>query len=345
MFHLTNKSYLEYDFKFTLQYPYAVASDRWSEHPLVDVNHEAAKQEPSFPELLENEYENDLEKKTHKFVLYVDPDTFLNLQIQYWKSLYKGISLEDTYFLYKTYVESVRLNSYIFMESQWEPASMAWSKENILSEVKLVDFTKFKLMFNKVESVKAIENMDKRRVSFEYLLIDYFADENSPYRLELLDRVKKLTWDNWLDELEHLKYEILSGALDAHKLDPNIETNVGSIEEGLSKSDILSWTVDPLFNENVDYIRQTYDHRIFVPCWQRLADQWGVGYDDMDELNELINSDNYEELLRRDIARGYGCSYTRTRFMNKANQVLATWCYERVRQGDIPILKRFSLTR
>jgi len=187
--------------------------------------------------------------------------------------------------------------------------------------------------------------MDKSTVGIEYLLADYFADKLSPYSETLMERVKYLTWDNWLDELEHLKYELLSGTIDIGKLDPTLNITVGNVESELAKSNILSWTVDPLFNEDIDYIRQTYDHTIFNPCWTLLADQWGIPYDDMDELNAMINNDEYENLLLRDINRNYGSSYTRTRFMNKANQTLATWVYDRVREDQIKDLHKFKLKR
>jgi hypothetical protein len=201
-----------------------------------------------------------------------------------------------------------------------------------------------RVLYDRNPPSKVLSAINPNKISFEYLLMDYFArGKKSKYRPEFVRRLKAMTWDNWIDELEHLKYEILSGTLDAGKLDPEIDVSVGNIEDALAKSSFLSWTVDPFFKEDPDYIRQTYDHRIFVPCWQRLADAWDLGYDDMEELNELINQDAYEELLMRDIDRGYGSSYTRTRFMDKANQVLSTWCYEMVRTGDIAALTPFKL--
>ncbi len=350
MFHLVNRTYLEYDFKFTVRYPYLVASERWTTHPIINANPLTAEVEPTFEELLEKSYNNDLDgfwnslvNKNDKLVLYVDPFTFTRLQVQYWKSIYPGITVENCYFLYTTYIESVRLGSYFFMDSNWDPKNEQWNKDNVLSEVKRLPKEAFSELFEKEPEVAAIKAMDKRKLSFEYLLLDYFSEGGSKFKEELLNRIKVLTWENWLDELEHLKYEILSGNIDASKLDPTIETPVGGVEEGLAKSKILSWTVDPLFNNNIDYIRQTYDHNIFIPCWQRLADQWGIGYDDMDELNEMINNDDYEGLLLRDIGRNYGCSYTRTRFMTKANQVLTTWCYEQVRNQNVEALKPFKL--
>jgi hypothetical protein len=267
------------------------------------------------------------------------------LQIEYWKSIFEDLSVDDAHFLHTSYVESRRLVAYNNIIGQWDRTSNTWSRANILSEVDFIDKDSFVELYNSIERSPVLTAMDKTSIGVEYLLADYFGDNETPYKSALFDRIKFLTWDNWIDELEHLKYEILSGTIDAGKLDPTINTTVGNVEEELAKSEMLSWTVDPLFREDVDYIRSAYDPAIFVPCWAKLAEVWGHDYDDMEELNTLINADDYEALLERDIARNYGCSYTSTRFMNKANQSFATWVYECVRKGKTSDLSTFRIKR
>ena len=311
----------------------------------------AEQQADNFEALINDNYDGDVENfwidlvgKTSKLIVYLDSDTITNLQIQYWKSIFAvEPTPEDIHFLHNSYVESARLAAYNNIVGNWDATGDTWTQKSILNTVHFKTLEEITVLCEANKASPALQGMDISTVGIEYLLADYFADNTSKYKSVLLDRVKFLTWDNWLDELEHLKYEILSGTIDAGKLDPAISTTVGNTEAELAKSSILSWTVDPLFNEDIDYIRATYDHTIFVPCWQRLADQWGVPYDDMDELNDMINADDYEGLLLRDIDRNYGSSYTRTRFMNKANQVLATWVYDRVRKELTEDLVKFKL--
>lgn len=353
MFHINRKVYFEYDYKYTPLYPNLIASERWAEHTMIQSNPEAPAVVPTFEVLLKDEFDNSMEKfwafllgKEDKFVVYLEPEVMVRLQIQYWKSIFaRRPTPEALHFLHTTYVESVRLLAYFKIQGQWDPRNNTWVRANALSELEFLSLEEITEISNELPFSPTIAGMDRRDLGIEYLMMDFFADKTSPYKEELLRRIKVLTWDNWLDELEHLKYEILSGTIDAAKLDPTIDTTVGNVEKQLANSDILAWTVDPMFNEDIEYIRSAYDHKIFVPCWQRLADQWGIPYDDMDELNELINTDQYEQLLMRDVDRDYGCSYTRTRFMNKANQTLATWCYDRVRKGKTADLLKFKLKR
>ena len=354
MFHLFNKVYLEYDFKFEQTYPYIVASERWTTHPMIVTKSEAKFLAPSFEELLTKNFNSDMEKfweylykHDEKLIIYVDVNTFNKLIITYWKSIFDKIPLNgDLHFLHKTYIESVRLMNYYGVIGQWDISQTKSVRSNIFNEINFLDQVHIDTISNGVKISNFLRNeVSKRKISFEYLLMDYFADKATPYKDELLDRVKFLTWDNWLDELEHLKYEILSGNIDAKKIDPTINTKVGNVEEELKKSDILKWTVDPQFGKDANYIRINYDYKIFDQCWTKWADAWGVPYDDMDELNEMINTDQYENLLMRDINRGFGSSYTRTRFMTKANQVLTTWAYDLIRNNQTGELSKFKLKR
>ena len=352
MFHIVNKTYFEYDFKFSHQYPFTAASSRWTEHPLLVSNQEIHFEAPSFEKLLEDEFNNDIEQfwkavvsKEEKYIYYLTPDRITELQIQYWRSiLAEDPSVETIHFLHTSWVESTRLNAYNQSTNSWSVGGTERVLHGVLSDVNFMTLDEIRVLYDRNPPSETLRRINLNKISFEYLLLDYFArSKKSQYKPEFLRRLKIMTWDNWIDELEHLKYEILSGTIDAGKLDPSINVKVGNIEEQLAKSEFLSWTVDPFFKEDPTYIRETYDHRIFVPCWQRLADAWDLGYDDMEELNEMINHDEYENLLMRDIERGYGSSYTRTRFMDKANQVLSTWCYEMVRNDNVSALRPFKL--
>lgn len=353
MFHISRKLYLEYDFMFAPTYPSLLVSERWATSPMADDTDLDGDVVPSLDVLLTEKFDGKLEKfweyvlnKDDKFIVYIEPETMIRLQVQYWKSIFeRPPTPEDIHFLYTTYVESVRLMAYFKIHGHWDPRHDDWVRTNVLSEVEQLSLEEITEIYEEMPFSPAIAHVDKRSLSIEYLMMDFFADRKTPYKEELLRRVKAMSWDNWMDELEHLKYEILSGTINVDRLDPNIDTSVGNVEEQLKKSDLLSWTVDPMFNEDVEYIRAAYDYKIFYPCWYGVASIWGEGFEDMSELNELINNDRYEELLMKDVERGFACAYTRTRFLNKANQTLAAWCYDRVRNGKSKELAKFKLPR
>jgi hypothetical protein len=352
MFHITKKVYLEYDYAFTSKYPnYLVASSTYAARPMVTLDDLAAPlQAPTFEELLSADFNNDIEEfwqtlltKETKFIAYLDVDTLTKLQIQYWKSIFTSdFGAAQAHMLYTSWVESLQLWGYYKPIGSFDAVSGEWSRPNAFSipSKTLEEITE---IFNETSVSTTLQNLDNNEVSIEYLMADYFYNNETPNSVELFERIKTLTWDNWLDELAHLRYEILSGTIDAQNLDTNLDITIGNIQEQLALSPSLSWTVDPKFGEDVDYIRNTYNYTIFDPLWNGLAEIWGCEYDDMVEVNRMINEDDYPGLLTRDINRNYGSSYTRTRFMGKCNQVFTTWLYRQVRNSNTNDLAPFRL--
>jgi hypothetical protein len=321
---------------------------------MVTINDIAAPQSANnFNTLLANQYDGDRENfwsdiisKDGNFVVFLDVDTVTALQIQYWSSIFSdSLTVTDMHKLHTSWVESRHLEARFNRVGSWDNTTSTWSRPNAYTDLKFLTVAEIQTLIDENPPSAVLMAMDKNKVSFEYLLADYLVDAESPYKTELVERIKFLTWDNWLDELDHLKYEILSGTIDAGKLDSNLNITIGNIESELAKSNILNWTIDPAFGNDIDYIRSTYNPSVFMTCYAKLAEVWEHQYDDMVELSTLINSDQYEQLLERDINRNYGCSYTRTRFLSKANQVFATYCYIKRRENTTGDLAPFMLRR
>jgi len=352
MFHIANKIYLEYDYKFHQQYPYIVASERWSKHPITISKSPLVSQVSSFEELLLNNYNNDIENfwtdllnREGKIVVFLDPQTVTKLQFQYWKSIFQdSITLENLHLLHTSWIESMRLTGYFDLVGTWDPGTESWTRSNAYTELPIPTLQESQSLYNSTTVSPTLRNMNKTTLSLEYLLADYLYNPNTIYKQVLMEKIKKFTWDNWMDELMHLRYEVLTGNLDLTSIDRNLNISVGNIEQQLSTSNILKWVVDPAFNrDNVEYIRSTYDHQIFNPCWDKTYELWSGGDENMAELNDLINTDQYEELLNRDIARGFGCSYTAKTFYTKSNLVFSTYCYQKKREGKTEDLSNFAL--
>lgn len=345
MFHLFNSVYLDFDFNFQPDgKDFILASDIFGNKPMVTVqNNEAYKSQPTFDDLVnevfsgnKEELWKDLIARQKKVIMYVNVDQLFALQLEYLKSIFKYAECADLYKVHVSFVESSRLQSY-FVNRKADVR-----KTVILNSLVPLSYEKFEELYNATAVSKTLQRVDKTSLSFEYLLADYIVNKETKYKTALLSKVEVITWDNWFDELEQLRHEILFGSLDLKKLDPSLDFSIGTIEETLAKSETLKWTVDKDFAYNRRYIRSTYDHNMFTPLWAKIYDMYSAK-EDMTELSNLINDNQYEKLLNKDIDRGFGCIYTGELFRERSNHVFATYCYTIARSEDKSPLAAFRL--
>jgi hypothetical protein len=345
MFHLFNSVYLQFDFNFEpAGKDFILASDIFGNKPMTTVqNNEVYKSQPSFEDLIkysftgEEDFWANLIARNKKVVVYVNPSQLYKLQIKYLKSIFQHASVHDLYKIHVSFIESIRLNSFV---EDYRGRDIR--KHKILTSINPLSLQEFQELYNLIEVSKVLQNLDKTKLSFEYLLADYVYNKNSKYKSALLAKSEIIIWDNWFNELETLRCEILFGSLDLNKLDPNIELGIGTIEDALARSELLKWTVDADFAYNREYIKTNYDYKTFSSLWDTVYSLYGVS-EDMSETNELIFKSMYEELLTRDINRGFGCTYTGETFNEKSNQVFATYCYNIARTNDTSALASYRL--
>lgn len=345
MFHLFNSVYLQFDFNFEpAGKDFILASDIFGNKPMITVqDNEVYESQPSFEDLIkysfigEEHFWTSLIARNKKVVVYVKPSQLYKLQIKYLKSIFNHASIQDLHKIHVSFVESTRLKSYFEASTGRD-----MRKQKTLTSINPLSLEEFEELYNSTEVSKALQNLDKTTLSFEYLLADYIYNKNSKYKSALLAKSEVMMWDNWFNELEYLRYEILFGALDVNKLDPNIELSIGTIEEALAQSELLKWIVDADFAYNREYIKANYDYKTFSSLWDAVYSLYGVS-EDMSETNELINKNMYEELLTRDINRGFGCTYTGEMFKEKSNHVFATYCYNIARSNNTSVLAPYRL--
>lgn len=345
MFHLFNSVYIDFDFCFEpIGKDFILASDIFGNMPMVTVqNNETYKSQPSFEKLIEESFSGnketlwkDLIARSKKVILYVKPEKLYELQIEFLKSVFKYAECKDLYKIHLSFIESIRLRSY------YEMRDIDARKQIILNRIHPLSYAQFEEIYNNTEVSKTLQRLDKTSLSFEYLLADYIYNSSTKYKHALLSKIEVMTWDNWLDELEQLKYEIIFGSLDLNRLDSSLNFEIGNIEEQLSNSDVLKWVVDRNFTHNRKYIKSTYDYKMFNPLWENIYAMYS-GEEKMDDLNELINTDQYEEILWRDINRGFGCLFTGEMFKGRSNHVFATHCYKIARSENKDELAPFRL--
>jgi len=354
MFHLFKTAYLHYDYKFDgIGYKFIMAS------PLVgdgvglpmggpDKNDILYPVTHSFESLLNDHFNGKIDKfweklynADNKIICYLLPEDLNKLQIQYWKSIFANANINDIYFLHKTWIESIRLRSYI------NTTARDYRNYETRQKLKILPFNEFKNIYDSVLVSNFLKNgIDFSKLSFEYLLADYFYNgSSSSMKSELLKRVKIISIDNFRDELEQLKFEILFGFLDVNKLDETIKPEIGTLEEQI-KNTKLKWTVDENFNTDPKYIKENYNYLDFVDQFDKINDKiysiWS-NEEYMKVLTELIVHEKWEELLMKDIERNYGCTYTWKFFKEKSNQVLSTYIYQKIRENKTQDLSPFRL--
>ena len=345
MFHLFKRAYLEFDYKFdSVGYKMLMATDLYNLFPMPsDVC--ILPSVGTFDELLAANFENDVEQfwqymyeADHKLIAYLKTDVTERLLIQYAKSIFQYASEQDVYLVYKSIVESVRVRSYIQANAPDMRHRMLRDTFNMKS------FEEFKVIYDAQPVSNFLRNIvNKQDLSFEYLLPDYlYHRDQSTVKNEILDRVRIISIDNWMDEIEQLRLEILFGFLDVDAVDPTMNVEVGTLETQLKNSECLKWMTDENFSADPAYIREHYNYLDLVEQWRRMYEIWGT-QEDMREVNDLIMAEDWETLLDRDMSRNFGCLFTFEIFREKSNQVFATHCYRKQRNNQIADLSPFRL--
>lgn len=357
MFHVFKDVYLDLDEAFTsLRYNTIVLSDRWSRLQFVDPAAKLVQPYDSLQAFADRHTGGDLDlvwnhfymfnPSTTRLVVYVKPDEYLRLQIQYWKSILKNPTRETVYALHKMFTQDCWFKSFFYDENPQQQARDASRSLTLMSDVD------FNAWYEVIPVSNFLHNMSKSAISFEYLLADYFRDPNSAYATVLLDKIKKFTWSNWIQELEVLRADLLNGILDVNNVLPEgykVNTmDPGALFAEIGTNPYLKWVVDPnIHYSNPEYIEMTYNKEIFKRLYERVLNIWIVEDDrpgeDMSELIDLIYGHQYAQLLERDIARGLGCVYTAGRYRMRTNQVFASWLYGIKRSGDLSPLIAYEL--
>jgi hypothetical protein len=350
MFHLFKTAYLEFDYKFdSVGYKFIMTSQSVTKGlPMgfPESNYELCKTVSSFDELINTQFDGDVDnfwkylyELDEKVIVYLTKEDLFKLQIQYLKSVLVNCSIEDVYLIHKSFIESARVRSYI--------STTVIDYRNFYTR-KILEIPSFESFYALADTIPVSQflknSVNRETLSFEYLLGDFlYRGDSSPYKEELLKRVKLITWDNWADELEQLRLESIFGFLDMEILEDGLSIDIGEIESKIKSTPKLAWIFDENFKADPDYIREHHDYTYFDDIFARVYSVWN-GQEDMAELNEMIMNEQYEELLNRDIDRGFGCLYTFELFKEKSNQVLAAYLYRKKRAGQTSDLKSFKLS-
>ncbi len=281
---------------------------------------------------------------SNRLVVYLPVDFLYEIQIEYWKSILPNSTLLSLYSMHQIYIEDCRFRSYLPTNVESLACKNAYQKLTPLS------FNEFSIMYDSIDKSEFLKLIPKGNFSFEYQLADFFVNPQSTVKMSVLEKVKHFTWTNWIAELEILKGDILNGILDINRLLPEdfkIQTDDPTMifPQALANP-YLAWVADRSFAaDNFSYVESNYDRNIFKFLYDRFYSLWQVNGEDMSELIDLIYDHRYEELLRRDVKRSFGCVYSGGRQRDKINQTLISMIYHLERNKSYTKLSELALHR
>ena len=353
MIHLFKSIYLEHDFLFTAKYDFICASDVIVEHEFLPGATSPHQRSASFDDLLLEHFDNDIEKFWQylfeydgKMIVFLKSEDIIRLMIQFNKSILKTPTVDGLYFLYKTRLESRRL------AENYRDVQMRFFRSQY-KNIRIKTKDEFEIISNAIsQSNYIVNNINPGECSFELLLANFIYDRNNKYRQVFLNRLDKISWENWTVELESLKLELIYGLLDNHYLNNAIANSGLSIpqldatlplEPQLQAIPELQWLVDPeWYVGNPNYIKNNYDPALFASLYDAVYALWDSG-EDMTEICSLVIANQPETLLDRDISRNHSCIFTASNYRDKMNYILCTHIYECERSGVQDELSIFEL--
>ena len=363
MFHLFNKIYLEDEKFFITKHSFEVVSKVAMPHPLSRQMGQSFGEVLAFEEYLGKEFSGSadlfwkmlIEKDSKKtFVVYAETELFKELQIAYWKNIFPDAGPADVFRIYQHYC----LDDYLKKHLRSDPGDAVFDYSGLESET--LGLKEFSKLFVEAVPLPSLQEMDKRALSFEYLMADYFHNPSSRYAPAFLEKVETLAWKAWFNDMEIMKSEISNSFYDIHKLFPDLKLDINDISavKNFLKKDIrIRWMTDPNFRyDNIPYVTAVYKKEIFTDLAAAMHLNWGVQLKNKtpEEKQELLVEDhilqiehlfsaNYFGILENNIKKGFGCIFVNDELRNKSNQIFPCYLYDAHRNGRTAELKGYRL--
>lgn len=364
MFHLTGRIYLEHEKWYNSKYDHLLLFENESNHPAArHVNFEFAKI-PNFQTVLDQKHGGSEQQfwvdtlnhaRNKKLVIFVDSALYLKFQCQYWKSIFEDLSTEDAYRLHKMYFLDKKLKKFLHTDR-------ADAKATDTNDNQLLSYEDFAKIYNETSLIDAFVQLNKGDVSFEYLLGNYFLDQQSPYAPAFKTKLKNLCWKIWFNDMEILRSELINSFYDIKKVIPTIQfdiEDVASVDKIFINEPLLRWMQDPDFHDgNIDYVRDNYDPELLEKLATSFRDSWDLKIlsDDLDILKKIkiqdhilptkkVFEERHLELLEENIQKNFGCRFVDEYLRDKSNQLLPAFIYDTVRTNKFEKLSFLKLRR
>ncbi|MFN3453356.1 MAG: hypothetical protein ACK41T_00250 [Pseudobdellovibrio sp.] len=288
-----------------------------------------------------------LDQKGNAYI-HCTEDMFHKLTSSYWKSILPNLTPDDAYKLHCMNILDNHLKTKY-------PNSNMYDQEKL--KLKQLSKNEFSTIFNEAPIIISLKKIDEDSYPFEYQFATYAATCKQKYKAATLKKVKKITYDNWIFELDILRINLINAIFDLNNLLPEKHkldyTSPETLELQMKSNFYLSWCFDETLNttrgslissDNFTYLKENYPVEIFTVLYTGFYKLWGTS-EDMTELTQLIYNENFEYLLDRDIARNFGCVYSNNKFYSKMDQAFVSYLYANARSNQTKALKPFSIVK
>jgi hypothetical protein len=367
MFHVFNKIYLENVLYYTSTFPSKVIGSQSMPHPLARYNLELGEMMgalPSFEEYIKTSaggsvdsiWKEFYEEKTDKaFVIYVDTPLELKLKVIYWKTFFKKPDPDILFWLHNSSILERRLKSSDFLQTN------ELKRETISQSLNFVTREDFDKIYSENTASEYLSSINRECISFEYLLANHFFSPNSQYEAIFKEKLKKIAWKAWYNDISILREDIFNSIFDIKKLFPELEINTmepEKFEEALYASPETNWLFDADFNrETAEQALSKYPKEIFLKAQQRALELIAKDGDYFETFQkalmspidnpvhrtELLFSENYYGFLQDCIAQRFGSIFSTSALPGKISSCLISYIFETVKSGHITKLSCFEL--
>lgn len=362
MIHLFRKVYLVHEGLYHSEADSIALQSSQKAHPLARKLNLQVNPAPAFDEWLRTTHAGSsesfwkalLEQDSSKlFNVFVDGPLLVRLLIEFWKSIFPSAGPADLYRLFGFTVLDIRLKAF---QVGGYPL---FSLQEFNREVSYLPVEDFAQRLESAPVIECLRSADKGDFSFEFLLADHFGAPDSRYLSGFRRKLEMLSWKLWFGDVEILRSEILNALYDVSKLVPGLKLPFEGgmqIEAELLREPRLAWMLDDRFSEDhVDYVKARYPKEIFIELYDRMNGAWGL-WDSSKRPDpaaagsvhdilptEYVYEGRYEEFLMTNIRKGFGCVFISDRLRLKANQLLPSFVYQKVREGRTAELAPYRL--
>jgi hypothetical protein len=339
MFNIFDKIFIDLADRFTSKYDYITISTEKSFHPVAKFIENDFGESPAFTDYLDETFEGSEDKfwlflinKTSKdnFIVYTDPPLYHRLQLTYFKNVFPNSNSDDLFQLYTffSYNEDIR--------SKLEELRGGEKLRTGTEHFPKYNLKEFEDVILKLPKLESLYSLDKAKVCFEFLFLQYLNNRNCTYAAYFLKRVKSLAWEQWFEEIGELRTEIINGFYQVKKLGLNESFDIKKDLNIFLRKNNIDWIADlNLYGNNPDYFKRNYKPEDF---YSLLHSKDRAEFSSDIDFNEHLNTnllkkmtflfnDRYEDLLLSDAKDSIGCSFTKGKMQSSFNNLLLSYFY------------------
>lgn len=364
MFHLFNKTYLDFDFRFNSQHDSLIASSQCIKDPLLyevmGFKPDIVKKASNLKELLDENFKGSLEKmwkhifergQNNRFTIYLDSNDYLRLQCIFWKSIFSKLDVKSAYKLYEFHIQDLKVKSLL------KVGSIHKSVREYLDQVEIAGREEFTEYWNQAEHSQFLKSLDPKSLSFENLFSSFFLEKNEKVREAFQKKLKTICWKLIVEEIQILKADVVKGIYDYIQVDlekkesvTNGQYEISDVVNLIQANPQYLWLLDEgIRSDNIEHILNCYNANDFIRFMRHknIIHQMPLIDHKSDDLSskilKLAFEENYREILEIDIDSGFGSLFFAGSDSLKTNDLFLSYLYQLKRENNITALSLYEV--